>query len=120
MGTPIALEVYTFCSRLLTRVKPSGKRGPGGDQIKHQGACLIAVVGWLLLGRMLTAVQQQSIPAEAVRVGHQYFVRYCSACHGVEGRGNGPAASAFQPPPGDLTRIAQRRGGHFPVAEIRA
>ena len=55
---------------------------------------------------------------EAVRVGRQHFVRYCSACHGVEGRGDGPAAAALQPPPADLTRIAQRRGGHFPAPEI--
>ena len=50
-------------------------------------------------------------------MGHRYFVRYCSACHGAEGRGDGPAASALQSPPADLTRIAQRRGA-FPVAEI--
>jgi mono/diheme cytochrome c family protein len=80
----------------------------------------VVVVWWTILGIALAATQQQPIPGEAVRVGHQYFVRYCSACHGVEGRGDGPAASALQPPPADLTRIAQRRGGHFPVAEIRA
>ena len=50
----------------------------------------------------------------------QYFVRYYSACHGVHGRGDGPAASILQPPPADLTRIAQRRDGLFPVAEMTA
>ena len=55
-----------------------------------------------------------------MRVGQHYFVRYCSACHGMEGRGDGPAAVALRTPPADLTRIAQRRGGHFPVAEITA
>ena len=52
--------------------------------------------------------------------GQQYFVRYCSACHGMTGRGDGPAAPALRTPPADLTRLAQRRGGHFPVAEIAA
>ena len=52
--------------------------------------------------------------------GQHYFVRYCSACHGVGGRGDGPAAPALRTPPADLTRIAQRRGGRFPVAEIAA
>ena len=69
---------------------------------------------------VLAAAQYPSLSEEAVRVGYQYFVRYCSACHGVEGRGDGPAAAALQPPPADLTRIARRRGGHFPVAKIRA
>jgi mono/diheme cytochrome c family protein len=79
----------------------------------------IVVMWWTLLGMALAAEQQQS-PGEVVRVGRHYFVRYCSACHGVEGRGDGPAASALRTPPADLTRIAQRRGGHFPVAEIVA
>lgn len=78
------------------------------------------VVWWTILGIAIAAEPQQMSPGETVRVGRQYFVRYCSACHGVEGRGDGPAASVLQPPPADLTRIAQRHGGHFPVAEITA
>src|SRR6266700_2336278 len=120
MVTTITRAASTFCARLLDRVQPSGQRGLGEDRIRHQGACLLAVVWWPLLGMILAAAQPQSVPGEAVRGGHHDFIRYCSACHGVEGRGDGPAASALQPPPADLTRIAQRRGGHFPVAEIRA
>jgi mono/diheme cytochrome c family protein len=48
------------------------------------------------------------------------FVRHCSACHGRHGRGDGPAAPALHPPPADLTRIAQRHDGLFPVVEIMA
>jgi mono/diheme cytochrome c family protein len=55
-----------------------------------------------------------------VSAGQQYFERYCSACHGLTGRGDGPAAPALRTPPADLRRIAQRRGGPFPVAEIAA
>jgi mono/diheme cytochrome c family protein len=120
MMTPSAMKASPLGCCLRDYVKRSGQKGPGEDRVRHQVACLIAVVWWLLLGMVLAAAQPQSIPTEDVRVGHQYFVQYCSACHGVEGRGDGPAASALQPPPADLTRIAQRRGGHFPVAEIRA
>jgi mono/diheme cytochrome c family protein len=79
----------------------------------------IMMMWWAMLGTALAA-EQQPIPGKAVRVGHHYFIQYCSACHGVEGRGDGPAASALQTPPADLTRIAQRRGGYFPVDEIVA
>ena len=48
-------------------------------------------------------------PTERAQVGHRYFVRYCSACHGAEGGGDGPAAAALQSPPADLTRIAQQQ-----------
>jgi mono/diheme cytochrome c family protein len=63
---------------------------------------------------------QQALPGGEVSLGEQYFRQYCGACHGSDGRGNGPVASLLRTPPPDLTRIAQRRGGHFPDAEITA
>jgi mono/diheme cytochrome c family protein len=33
------------------------------------------------------------------------YRRYCASCHGVEGRGDGPAAGALTPPPTDLTKL---------------
>ena len=62
----------------------------------------IMVVWWTCLGMALAGEQSQLSPAEMVHVGHRYFVRYCSACHGAEGRGDGPAAAALQSPPADL------------------
>jgi mono/diheme cytochrome c family protein len=50
--------------------------------------------------------------------GADLFGQYCASCHGVSGEGNGPAASALNVPPADLTRIAARRGGDFPDSEI--
>ena len=81
----------------------------------------VVVLAWILLRVALAAAQPlPRVPGETVSAEQQYFMRYCSACHGVEGRGDGPAAPALRPPPADLTRIAQRRGGRFPVAEIAA
>jgi len=34
------------------------------------------------------------------------FQQYCAACHGAEGRGDGPAAGALSQRPEDLTQIA--------------
>src|SRR6266540_357501 len=55
----------------------------------------IIVVWWTLLRMALAAEQPQLSPGEMVHVGHRYFVRHCSACHGAEGRGDGLAASAL-------------------------
>ena len=36
-------------------------------------------------------------------VGAEVYRRHCTACHGNEGKGDGPAAVAFNPRPSDLT-----------------
>ena len=45
--------------------------------------------------------------------GRDTFLRYCAACHGNEGRGDGPLAASLTRPPADLTQIAKRSGGRF-------
>jgi mono/diheme cytochrome c family protein len=49
-----------------------------------------------------------------VEYGAELFATYCASCHGIDARGDGPAAPALRPPPTDLTRIAARSGGVFP------
>ena len=50
--------------------------------------------------------------------GQELFQLYCSSCHGGDGSGNGPVASALRTPPADLRRISARNGGAFPAAEV--
>jgi mono/diheme cytochrome c family protein len=50
--------------------------------------------------------------------GRDLFRAYCAACHGADARGSGPAAASLKSKPPDLTRIAQRRGMVFPLAEV--
>lgn len=66
-------------------------------------------------------------PAAAAEVGYDrvlaeigapLFQDYCAACHGIGGRGDGPAVKALVKRPADLTAIAARRGGAFPDGEI--
>jgi mono/diheme cytochrome c family protein len=47
--------------------------------------------------------------------GRDLYGFYCATCHGREARGDGPAAPALRTPPPDLTKIAARHGGVFPV-----
>ena len=88
-----------------------------------KSACIAGWAGWLLLIAPLVfaAGQHNDVPAEDPgNMGRQFFERYCSTCHGMDGRGQGPAALALRTPPADLTQIAKRRGGQFPAAEIAA
>ncbi len=50
--------------------------------------------------------------------GQDLFSFYCATCHGGDGRGNGPVASALRTPPPDLTRLARRNGGSFPRGRV--
>lgn len=50
--------------------------------------------------------------------GKQMFTSYCAPCHGVDARGNGPAAAALKMRPTDLTGICKKNHGRFPDTHI--
>ncbi len=69
----------------------------------------------LTLGLESDAQEHEVQPAGAV-----LYLQYCASCHGPDGKGNGPVASALRQPPTDLTRLARRAGGHFDEAAVMA
>jgi mono/diheme cytochrome c family protein len=50
--------------------------------------------------------------------GKQTYMHYCASCHGVDARGNGPAAFVLKTTPPDLTTLAKRHGGKFPYEYV--
>jgi mono/diheme cytochrome c family protein len=42
------------------------------------------------------------------------YLKYCGACHGPSGKGDGIAGTFMRTKPTDLTQIAKRNGGEFP------
>jgi len=50
--------------------------------------------------------------------GGDLFRFYCASCHGREGKGDGPVASALNRRPPDLTSIARRNSGRFPTERV--
>lgn len=50
--------------------------------------------------------------------GRDLYLAYCASCHGMEGRGDGPAAEAMRMRPADLTALKRTRGGSFPKARV--
>ena len=50
--------------------------------------------------------------------GRNLYRAYCASCHGVEARGNGPAASALKAKIPDLTLISKRNCGVFPSERV--
>jgi mono/diheme cytochrome c family protein len=56
----------------------------------------------------------------AVTSGQQMYAGYCAPCHGVDGRGHGPAASALKTEPTDLTALEKNNHGRYPDTHIVA
>jgi len=52
--------------------------------------------------------------------GKEMFKSYCAVCHGVDAKGNGPAASAMKTPPTDLTALTKKGAGQYPAAHVAA
>ncbi len=51
--------------------------------------------------------------------GREAYFKYCSSCHGADGRGTGEAARTMRPKPSNLTQLAKQHGGTFPSAQVK-
>jgi hypothetical protein len=71
----------------------------------------------VLLSACASTGMRDRSPAEMS--GMEMYEQLCSSCHGVSGRGDGPVSSLIKISVPDLTRIAQRDGGEFPVEDVR-
>ena len=77
-------------------------------------AVLAAAFLGLLLAPAARAAELAGDPGRAM------YLRYCSACHGPAGKGDGIAGTFMTPKPADLTQIAAKRGGTFPFQAVMA
>jgi mono/diheme cytochrome c family protein len=57
-------------------------------------------------------------PHTSATSGKEMYLAYCATCHGKEGKGDGPVASALKVPPADLTTLSKRNNGKFPSLDV--
>jgi len=69
----------------------------------------------ILLGTS-AMVRAQTLPLD----GAKLFSQYCASCHGAKGTGDGPMSAALKAKAPDLTLIARRNGGVFPLDKVQA
>lgn len=55
-----------------------------------------------------------SASAQNIDVGRTQYQSSCAACHGIDGKGDGPVAKELKTPPADLTVLAKNNNGVFP------
>jgi mono/diheme cytochrome c family protein len=79
---------------------------------------------WLVLTSMTLAMAvlspslafaQQKLGAPP---GKGSYLRYCASCHGDDGKGDGPYAPVLKLKPADLTQLAKKNNGVFPVGRV--
>lgn len=88
----------------------------------------VRVVGIVLLcwsGLCLSYSQETSpqvkhapVARTSAASGKEMFNSYCASCHGMDAKGDGPAAAALKSAPADLTALAKNNGGKFPQDRV--
>ena len=88
-----------------------------------QGVVMVTAIVTLLHGYTTTAERSagQTPPPKIVEgrfklasvEGKDTYTGYCAVCHGMDGKGKGPAAPALTKPVPDLTQLAKQQGGKF-------
>ena len=75
-------------------------------------AIVTASLGALACATSVAGGAETDPPAKAL------YLKYCAACHGASGKGDGVVSGFMQPKPPDLTLIAKKNGGEFPFMTV--
>ena len=61
---------------------------------------------------------KSQLPPSYVPSGKAIFKQYCSACHGADAKGRGPATPTLNTRVPDLTTLSKRHDGKFPFEYV--
>jgi mono/diheme cytochrome c family protein len=82
---------------------------------------LLAALLFVMFPALVTAQTTiKNVPAKRTSAssGAAMYKEYCASCHGLSGKGDGPAATALKDAPANLTTLSAKNGGKFPDAGI--
>ena len=84
---------------------------------------IVPIVGVMISVTIFGVPQQKEIkhvPIKPISAtsGAEMYKEYCAVCHGMDGKGRGPAAEALKVPPPDLTTLAKMNGGKYPFDHV--
>ena len=89
---------------------------------RHIAAFAAAALAAFLFAPGASAQEKKIVTVAAPQTdassGVQMYGAYCAVCHGLQGKGDGPAASALKQPLPDLTQLTRRHNGEFPTLEL--
>jgi len=80
---------------------------------------LVIGLGSMAYGQEKPKIKRVTAGRTSPAAGPEMFKAYCAACHGIDGKGNGPAAAALTKQPTDLTQLSKKNHGKFPALIVR-
>ncbi len=88
--------------------------------MKLLGLLAVAMTLGLLAAQSNQNTEIKKVPARYTSAdsGAQMFKNYCAPCHGLAGKGDGPAGPALKVVPTDLTILKQNNDGKFPAMKV--
>lgn len=66
----------------------------------------------------VNAQQKDAQKSKPVDIGKIEYEAKCAACHGLKGKGDGPAAASLNRKPTDLSGLARSNNGVLPAARM--
>jgi mono/diheme cytochrome c family protein len=72
----------------------------------------------VVLGTVIYGMSAIATAAEPLDIGKREYDASCANCHGRDGKGGGSFAQMLQVSMPDLTTLAKRNGGVFPVSRV--
>ncbi len=79
---------------------------------------IVSIILPLAIASLSSMAYAQTQKAEAIDEGKEAYEAQCSVCHGADGKGNGLFKPSLTVAPTDLTTLAKKNGGVFPVERV--
>lgn len=84
------------------------------------GMTILVILSNSVLGEVVVREEPLTWPDVARLDGHEVYDNLCVACHGVSGKGDGPAAVALDKPVRDLTHYSANNNGVYPHKAVQS
>ena len=72
---------------------------------------------WLLIANVTIGFSTTAF-AQDIDASKMEYQSSCAACHGMDGKGNGPVSDELKSRPTDLTLLAKNNNGVFPTSVL--
>jgi mono/diheme cytochrome c family protein len=85
---------------------------------RFKAIIILLLSGGILAGQTSPQVKKAPVKETSPASGKEMCIQYCASCHGKDGKGDGPAASALKVAPSNLATLSARNNGTFPEIKI--